>query len=246
MAIAPGAMAMPWSSPVENRLNGAFSNPLPLTGPEKAVEVSVDLSAPQQPGPFTGYWQFQDPQGRTFGTGFTGSGLLWVQINVSSFSSSSATHPGSVPVSTSSDCSATRDASVESQVLALINQARAANGLGALTLRGELSAAALQHSTDMTCNDYVSHVGSDGSSWYDRAAAQGYANAATARENLYVGDPAFGGTAQGAFDWWMNSAIHRDNILYPDVTEIGIAYVYNPNSEYKGYYVMLVARPYDH
>jgi uncharacterized protein YkwD len=94
----------------------------------------------------------------------------------------------------------------------------------------------------MACNDFISHNGSDGSTWYDRIKAQGYANYSSARENIYVGNPAFGGDAQGAFTWWMNSKIHHDNILYPTVTELGIAYVFNQNSTYAGYYTLDLAR----
>jgi uncharacterized protein YkwD len=227
-------------------MGGALSNPLPPVEPGAVAEVSVDLVAPNQPGPAVGYWQFQDAQKRSFGTGYSGSGLLWVQIAVSSFASAGSTTSiqSSQPTSVSA-CNATRDSSVENQLLALINQARTTQGLAPLSLRDELGAAALLHSTDMACNGFISHHGSDGSDWYARVASQGYANAASARENIYVGDPAFGGTAQGAFDWWMNSQIHRENILNPDVSEIGIAYVHNPVSEYKGYYTMVVARPWD-
>jgi uncharacterized protein YkwD len=88
-----------------------------------------------------------------------------------------------------------------------------------------LAAAALAHSTDMACNDIVSHIGSDGSLWYNRVEAQGYANYNSSRENIYVGNPDFGGTADVAFNWWWNSQIHHDNILNPDVSQIGVAYV---------------------
>lgn len=33
----------------------------------------------------------------------------------------------------------------------------------------------------------------------------------------------------------MNSQVHRDNILNPNVTEIGVAYVFNSNAQYGGY-----------
>jgi uncharacterized protein YkwD len=101
----------------------------------------------------------------------------------------------------------------------------------------------MSHSLDMACQDFIDHVGSDGSTWYDRAASQGYANANSAHENIYVGDPAFGGTTEGAFSWWMNSQVHRDNILFDAISEIGIGYIYNPKSTYGGYFTVLFARP---
>ena len=95
----------------------------------------------------------------------------------------------------------------------------------------------------MACINIVSPVGSDGSSCYDRGARQGYTNNYSARENIYVGNPVFGGTPQGAFDWWMDSTTHRDNILHIEVTEAGVAYVFNPSSEYGGYYTTVFAKP---
>jgi uncharacterized protein YkwD len=128
-------------------------------------------------------------------------------------------------------------------VLDLINEARQNQGLAPLEPQEQRSAAALEHSMDMACNNFVDHAGSDGSLWYDRVSAQGYANYNSARENIYVGNPQFGGTAEGAFNWWWNSKIHHDNMLYPDVSQIGIGYVFNPDSEYGGYYTTVFARP---
>ena len=78
--------------------------------------------------------------------------------------------------------------------------------------------------------------------WYERIGAQGYAYS-KAFENVYVGNPAYGGTPQTAMNWWMNSTVHRDNILNPDVTQIGIAYAYTDTSDYGGYYTVDFATP---
>lgn len=236
-------------------IGGPMSQALPFAAPGDIIEISVELTAPSVGGSFTGYWQFQDPQGDPFATGITGNIPLWVVISVPFYSTplpsaepEEETQPGA-PTSTPdasggqpTGCKAARDSAVEAQVLSLINQARSANGLEPLTLNNELSAAALMHSMDMACNDFVSHTGSDGSTWYTRATAAGYSYPASVRENIYVGNPAFGGTAQGAYNWWMNSQIHRDNILFENVTEIGIAYVFNPDSEYGGYYTTVFGK----
>jgi uncharacterized protein YkwD len=95
----------------------------------------------------------------------------------------------------------------------------------------------------MACNHYVDHTGSDGSTWFSRVASQGYANYNSAHENIYVGHPEFGGTPQGAMTWWMNSQVHRDNILFTTVTEIGIGIVTWPTSDWGGYYTVEFARP---
>jgi uncharacterized protein YkwD len=80
-----------------------------------------------------------------------------------------------------------------------------------------------------------------GSHWTDRIIVHGY-SPSYSTENIYVGFPDFGGIPEGAFDWWMNSQIHRDNILDPKVTEIGVGYVYSDQSSYGGYYTINFAR----
>lgn len=88
----------------------------------------------------------------------------------------------------------------------------------------------------MACNGFAGdpHRGSNGSSFADRVRAEGHPGHRTARENMYMGPPEFGGTLEGAFNWWWNSAIHQGNILSPDATQIGIAYAYRPTSKFGG------------
>ncbi len=242
--------------------NAPLANPLPAAAPGEMVDISVSMTAPPRGGTYVSNWEFQNPAGERFGVGFTGSGPLWARVAVAFYippgenpqgdtggaggsaggsAGGGAAAPTPEPVSAA--CPATRDTSAESIILSSINQARQQNGLDALSLSSQLTAAALAHSTDMACNGIVSHTGSDGTSWYDRVSAQGYANYNSARENIYVGNPAFGGDANGAFNWWWNSPIHHDNMLNPTVSEIGIAYVFNPQSEYGGYYTTVFARP---
>ena len=227
-------------------MNGALSSPIPVTAPGEIVDISVDLVAPSRGGQQTGYWQFQNSAGTRFGVGSGGHDYIWVQIQVNWTSPGEEQSPTDEPDSDpgqTDDCSASENQDYENQVLSLINNARESAGLPTLFLNSQLSAAALEHSRDMACADYVDHTGSDGSTWYDRVASHGYANYSSSRENIYVGDPSFGGTPGGAFDWWMNSQVHRDNILYSSISEIGIGYVYYVNSSYGGYYTVVFARP---
>jgi uncharacterized protein YkwD len=229
-------------------MNGPASQPLPPAAVGETIEISVDLTAPMSGGVFTGNWEFEDPNGQRFGVGAGGHGYIWAQISVnwigdqaaSAPTSSTASEGGSA--STATSCAVQTNPAYESQVLALINQARADQGVGPLAAQNQLAAAALVHSTDMACQDYVDHIGSDGSRYYDRILAQGYSYSA-ASENIYVGDPAFGGTPEGAFEWWMNSDIHRRTILNPKYTQAGVAYVYLPGSTYGGYYTVEFAQP---
>ncbi|WRH65149.1 MAG: CAP domain-containing protein [Planktothrix sp. GU0601_MAG3] len=56
---------------------------------------------------------------------------------------------------------------------------------------------------------------------WDRIKATGY-NYSWAAENIYA-SPA---TPEAAVEGWMNSPLHRDNILDPNLTEIGVGYYY--------------------
>jgi uncharacterized protein YkwD len=150
--------------------------------------------------------------------------------------------PTATPETNPDGCAVQANSDYISQVLTLVNNARTDQGLQPLTLHTQLSSAAQAHSQDMACHNYVDHVGSDGSNWFTRIQTQGY-RYAYASENIYVGDPTFGGTPQGAFDWWMNSAIHRANILSSKVTQIGIGYVFLAGSTYGGYYTIDFAKP---
>jgi uncharacterized protein YkwD len=220
-------------------------SPLPEpVAPGEVIDVSVPMVAPGEGGDHIGNWEFQNTGGERFGVGITGNDYFWVHILVSHVPPTPEPPDDDGDVEPTppapGECEAEGNPAYEAQVLTLINTARANGGLNRLNRDGSLNAAALAHSTDMACNDFVDHTGSDGSTWFDRIAAQGYAYSA-ATENIYVGSPEFGGTPQGAFDWWWNSQIHHDNIMDPDVTEIGIGYVFNADSTYGGYYTLVFA-----
>jgi uncharacterized protein YkwD len=110
-----------------------------------------------------------------------------------------------------------------------------------VTARTELTQAAQTHAIDMGCNLFMSHTGSDGSSALDRIIRFGYPY------NWWGENVAAGwSTPAAVMTAWMNSQPHRDNILNPNFTEIGIGYVYNSrdntNSWYH-YWSMSLGRP---
>jgi uncharacterized protein YkwD len=139
-------------------------------------------------------------------------------------------------------CSPTGNVSFESALLDLINQERQNQGLRPYNLQSQLQAAARAHSTDMACNSFVSHTGSDGSTVRDRIARQGY-SWTWAGENIYATGNISSSAPQQVFDWWMNSAPHRANLLSPNYTDIGLGYMYSPDSSYGGYFTAVFARP---
>ena len=107
--------------------------------------------------------------------------------------------------------------SAEQQVLNLVNAERANAGCGAVSFNGQLNAAALAHSQDMSANGYFSHTGLNGSQPWDRAEAAGYSYRSIG-ENIAQGY----GSAEAVMNGWMNSSGHRANILNCDFTEMGI------------------------
>ncbi|MEA4910298.1 MAG: hypothetical protein GYA17_11385 [Chloroflexi bacterium] len=143
--------------------------------------------------------------------------------------STAVTVPTSVPVS----CSPIGDTAFEAELLSLINQQRTAQGIPQLSMQGQLTAAARNHSNDMACNSIFDHTGSDGSTPFTRISAQGYSYSAAA-ENLYAGSGSYN-TAQAAFSAWMGSTGHRDNMLNAAYTEVGIGYSFYANSTYGAY-----------
>lgn len=111
------------------------------------------------------------------------------------------------------------------QVLALVNQARANHGLPPLALNSLLVSAAQSHVDDMATNHNYSHTGSDGSSVRARARRLGYASGAGVSENwVATSGP------ESALAWWMNSYVHRGNILNSKWQEIGVGTRRDPNN----------------
>jgi uncharacterized protein YkwD len=231
-----------------DQMSGPPANSLPVVPPNTTIEVSVNLVAPTRGGTHLSNWEFEDAEGRRFGVGASRKGPVWVQITVN-FSGQEETVPpleavgASPPAASPNACGATRGADFEGQVLQLINAQRAANGLPPVSGQGQLSAAARAQSQDMACHDFISHTGTDGTSWKHRVANQGYANYNSAREIIYAGDVSFGAAPAGAVDWWMNSQIHHDIILTASTTEVGIACAFHPGRPGTAYYTVVFARP---
>jgi uncharacterized protein YkwD len=146
------------------------------------------------------------------------------------------------PTATAAACSPTGNSGFESTLVGLINAERQSQGLAAYNSQSQLQAAARLHGTDMACNSFFSHTGSDGSSVRDRIERQGY-SWSWAGENIFATSNTSSGAPQSAFDWWMNSAPHRANLLHSNYVDIGIGYVYLAGSPYGGYFTAVFARP---
>lgn len=125
---------------------------------------------------------------------------------------------------------------------ARINEIRAARGLGPVTPDRRLIAAARRHARDMVQNDFMGHVGSDGSNSGLRADAAGYGWRLIA-ENVAAGP----GNAQEVIDMWMRSPGHRHNLLTRGAIHAGLFHVARDGTTaratYRNYWVLLLAAP---
>jgi uncharacterized protein YkwD len=109
-------------------------------------------------------------------------------------------------------------------ILCLLNEQRAANGLGQLQMNAALTAAATAHSSEMNADSYFAHASADGAPFQSRISAAGYllgARSWNVGENIAWGSLALG-TPQALMTAWMNSPEHRANILDPTYREIGV------------------------
>ncbi len=131
------------------------------------------------------------------------------------------------------DCTAVPQAEFEIELVALINAERTDRDLTPLEVEPRLVSVARRHTTDMACNRFFSHTGSDGTSPFARIPAEDY-TFSIAGENIYGGkehhnDPA------AALLAWMRSSSHRAVLMHPDFCHIGAAYLFNSNSRFGGY-----------
>lgn len=108
----------------------------------------------------------------------------------------------------------------EREVIRLVNDIRAKNGLNKLTEDWQLSRVARFKSQDMKDNKYFSHTSPVYGSPFQMIKNFGISYRAAA-ENIAKGQA----TPQSVVNAWMNSSGHRANILNASYTKIGVGYV---------------------
>jgi uncharacterized protein YkwD len=226
-----------------DRMESPDSSPIPQTEAGKTVDVSVELTAPSLDGSYTGFFELRNTNGEVLPIGTENTFWVKILIGITSPPTAVVIIPTSIsgtPVARPTgpaSCNYSSSSSYQNEIATLINNARAQNGLPALAINAQLSAAAQGHSIDMACFGFLGHNGSDGSSVYQRVVAAGYSSS-------YVEEIIYGsGYPQTAFDWWMNDPVHRDAILNPNVIEMGIGYAYVADTAYGGYYTVDFGSP---
>lgn len=115
-------------------------------------------------------------------------------------------------------------------VLALVNQERAKNGLSALAWGTTCEGAANTRAREIMSQ--YSHTRPDGSSWSTTCPVP--TTGGKSGENLAAGNAAVSPATVVAS--WMNSPDHRKNILDPDFKHLSVGFVFDPNSTYKTYW----------
>jgi uncharacterized protein YkwD len=115
---------------------------------------------------------------------------------------------------------------LDRQVLASINQLRAAHGLVRLRESPELDRSARRHSLEMGRLGYFGHSSADGMQFWQRIrnsySPRGYSYWAVG-ENLGWASPSL--SAGGTTRMWLSDAAHRQNLLSTQWRQIGISAV---------------------
>lgn len=106
---------------------------------------------------------------------------------------------------------------VRAEMLARVNEVRRSAGLRPLQENAELDRAAQEHARDLLVRGYYRHQSLEGTLPGDRARTAGYPSSRVA-ENLHQDRYSVDQTLED----WLNSPGHRDNLLDPDCTDLGL------------------------
>jgi uncharacterized YkwD family protein len=129
-----------------------------------------------------------------------------------------------IEIATSPSTSTITDQSA--RILKLVNAERIKIGIQPLKINSALNELAKMKSQDMVDRNYFSHHSDAFGSSFDLMKSHGI-NYMVAGENLAIDN-----TADNAHSAWMNSKVHKDNILNPSFTETGIGVYAKGNNSY--------------
>ena len=132
---------------------------------------------------------------------------------------------------------ATADAKLDAGAAqSMISGYRTNNGLGPVIIDPELMRLAAEQAHAMATRDKLDH-----DAWrpFTERIRQSHFDAGVAVENIGAGYH----TLAEAFSGWRDSPSHRQNMLLPGATQMGIAAVYAPRSKYKVFWALILAAP---
>ncbi|MBO7748674.1 serine protease [Paenibacillus sp. MWE-103] len=113
----------------------------------------------------------------------------------------------------------TVDSGIANQILQQVNAERSKAGVQPLTLSAELNKVAQAKSVDMRDKGYFDHQSPTYGSPFDMMKSFGVSYS-YAGENIAAGQQG----VQAVMTAWMNSPGHRQNILSPNYTKLGVGY----------------------
>jgi hypothetical protein len=122
---------------------------------------------------------------------------------------------------------------VEADLIERVNEARQSQGVPILYMNVQLMDAAKAHSQDMASRNQLTHVGANGSQFWERAELEGY-SMTTGAENVLL---RFDLDTEEAFEQWRDSPPHFTNIMNPQYQEVGVGYAQATNGTY--YFTMV-------
>ncbi|MET1015152.1 MAG: CAP domain-containing protein [Paenisporosarcina sp.] len=114
----------------------------------------------------------------------------------------------------------------ELQLFDLTNAARVHHGVNAVKWDSLIQITAFEHSKDMAINNYFSHTNLKGESPFDRMTSDGISYR-VAGENLAYGQS----SSIFAHEGLMNSIGHRENLLKPDFSLLGVGVAFNEENQ---------------
>lgn len=115
---------------------------------------------------------------------------------------------------------------LELQLFDLTNAARVHHGVRAVKWDSLIQITAFDHSEDMAINNYFSHTNLNGESPFDRMTSDGISYR-VAGENLAYGQS----SSIFAHEGLMNSIGHRENLLKPDFSLLGVGVAFNEENQ---------------
>ncbi len=184
------------------------------------------------------YWQTNNP---AVIAGFYSTARTWMGYNAETCRYPAIAGPGTVEITAGTYDGARHDKLTvtviappidqwKRDVLALVNQERAKNGLSELGWSSTCEEAANVRAREIM--NVYSHTRPDGSSW--STACPIPESGGMSGENLNAGNAAV--SPESTVASWMNSPEHRANILNPDFKNVAVGFVFDTNSQYKTYW----------
>ena len=113
------------------------------------------------------------------------------------------------------------DNQFDREILELVNQERADAGIDPLSINSQLDEVANLHTDEMVQADLLSHQLPNEADMEARFSETGYDGMVVA-ENLAAGGGTLFDTPEEVVEGWMNSPEHRENILNPEFTDLGV------------------------